>query len=196
MLNHKLLRCRSCALKWFPRGEAAGACPACGGKDVGGTFELFHLGIVLVVLAGIAWAMPAMGLSTGGDRPIAAALSSVVETRQPPANAQRTRPADAQRTPPADAQRAHLADSQRAHPAAAAAPLSAVIKAKKLTVHVQRGPAKGHMVTLRRGDKITILARNQRRLLVKDRRGNQFFVPLDKLTLQKAAETRRQYVQR
>lgn len=185
MLNHKLLRCRACALKWFPRGEAAGACPACGGKDVGGTFELFHLGILLVVLAGVAWAMPSMGLSTG-DRPVAAALSPVLESRQPPAEAQRAHPADAQR--------ARLADPQRGHPAAA--PLSAVIKAKKLTVHVQRGPAKGHTVTLRRGDKVTILARKERRFLVRDRRGNQVFVPLDKLTLQTAAETRRQYVQR
>ena len=77
MLN-KLLRCRTCHLKWFPRGEAAGTCPACGGKQVGATLELFHLGIVLVVLAGIAWVVPSMGQLPGADRPVATAMTSVV----------------------------------------------------------------------------------------------------------------------
>ena len=50
--------------------------------------------------------------------------------------------------------------SQRTH--VAAAPHYALIRAKKLTAHVQRGPSKGHTVTLRRGDKVRILDRNDR----------------------------------
>jgi hypothetical protein len=170
MLTNKLRKCRACHLKWFPRGETAGECPACGGKDVGAAFELFHVGIVLIVLAGIAWVVPSMQGSSGGDRPVATALSSVVETK--PA------PVDVQRTP------------------TAALPLSAVVKAKKLTVRVQRGPRKGHTVTLRRGDKVTILDRKDRRFLVRDRRGNQVYVSFDKLNLRQTTQTRRQYVQR
>ena len=71
-----------------------------------------------------------------------------------------------------------------------------MIKAKKLTARVQRGPAKGHSVTLRRGDKVTILDRKDRRFLVRDRRGNQLYVTLDKLNLRQSADKGRQYVQR
>ena len=162
MLGKKLVQCRSCRLKWIPTGEPAGTCPACGGKELAGAFELFHVGLALVVLAGIAWVVPARASSPEGGRPVAtaAAMPPAVETKR------------------------------------AAAPHYALIRAKKLTAHVQRGPAKGHTVTLSRGDKVRILDRNDRRYLVSDRRGNQIYVTLDKLNLQQSADKGRRYVQR
>jgi hypothetical protein len=53
-----LLRCRACRLTWFPRGESGAACPACGGAQVGGTLELFHVGIVLIAAALVGWMGP------------------------------------------------------------------------------------------------------------------------------------------
>src|SRR5437870_3127291 len=152
MLGKKLVQCRSCRLKWIPKGEPAGTCPACGGKELTGTLELFHVGLALVVFAGVAWVVPAKGRSPESGPPVAtaAAMPPVVE-----------------------AKRTHVA----------ATPHYALIRAKRLTAHVQRGPAKGHTVTLRRGDKVRILDRNDRRYLVSDRRGNQLYVTLDKLTL-------------
>lgn len=199
MMKNKLLRCRSCQLKWIPRGETTGECPACGGKDVGGTLEIFHVGILLVVLAVIAWVVPSMGPPPPGEGPLATVMSLFQETKPPPADKQRTHPAA-----PSVSARSAAPSVSAARPAApsvsaarpAAPSVFAVIKAKKLTVHVQRGPAKGHNVTLRRGDKVTILDRKDRRYLVRDRRGNQVYVPFTKLTLQKTSETRRQYVQR
>jgi uncharacterized protein YgiM (DUF1202 family) len=190
MLNNRLLQCRGCRLKWFSRGKPAGACPACGGKNVGATLELFHVGIVLVVLAAVAWIVPSTLGASAGDGPIASAMSSVVDTKATASDGQRTRAA------PAHAVAAHAADARATPPHAGTAPVSGVIKAKKLIVAVQRGPAKGHTVTLRRGDKVTILDRKDRRYLVRDRRGNQVYVPLDKLNLRQTAEKRRQYVQR
>ena len=172
MLGKKLVQCRSCRLKWIPTGEPAGTCPACGGKELAGAFELFHVGLALVVLAGIAWVVPAKGRLPESGPPVttAAATPPAVETK---------RPHEAQ-------QRTHVA----------AAPHYALIRAKKLTAHVQRGPAKGHTVTLSRGDKVKILDRNDRRYLVSDRRGNQIYVTLDKLNLQQSADKGRRYVQR
>ena len=178
MLGKKLVQCRSCRLKWIPTGEPAGTCPACGGKELAGALELFHVGLALVVVAGIAWVVPAKGPSPASGPAVAtaAAMPPVVETKQAPPN---QRPHEAQ-------QRSHVA----------AAPHYALIRAKKLTAHVQRGPARGHTVTLRRGDKVRILDRNDRRYLVSDRRGNQIYVTLDKLNLQPSADKGRRYVQR
>ena len=53
-----LLRCRACRLTWFPRGESGAACPACGGAQVGGTLELFHVGIALIAAALVGWMGP------------------------------------------------------------------------------------------------------------------------------------------
>lgn len=180
MLGNKLLQCRSCRLKWIPRGEPATACPACGGQELAGTLELFHVGLLLVVAAGIAWVVPSMGQGAGNPGAPASApapaMSSVLETKRPPADAPR----------PHEAQRAHDA----------AGPHYAVIKAKKITARVQRGPARGHSVTLRRGDKVTILDRKDRQYLVSDRRGNQVYLTFDKLNLRQSADKGRQYVQR
>ena len=87
-----------------------------------------------------------------------------------------------------------VVETKRTH--VAAAPHYALIRAKKLTAHVQRGPAKGQTVTLSRGDKVKILDRNDRRYLVSDRRGNQIYLTLDKLNLQQSADKGRRYVQR
>src|ERR1700704_3115274 len=185
MPKKRLLRCRACRLKWFPQGDAGAPCPACGSSEVGTAFQLFHLGIALIALALAGWmapyvgqrypdlpligqrspglpligqrspgrpligqrspGTPLMGTRSAGDRPVAM-LSPVAEAKKPPLDVQRARPV---------------------------ATISAVIKAKKLTVDVQRGPAEGHKVTLRRGDKVTILERKDRRCLVRDRRGDQ-----------------------
>jgi hypothetical protein len=127
----KLLRCRACRLTWFSERKAAAACPACGGKEVGATLELFHIGMVLIALAAIGWMRPLI---------------------------------------------AQVALGEGILPAAAA-----LINAKKLTVDVERG----------------VLKREDRRALVKDRRGNQVYVSSDELKRrQKAKKTRSKHVQR
>src|SRR5712664_3106187 len=141
MPKKRLLRCRACRLKWFPQGDAGAPCPACGSSDVGTALQLFHVGIALIALALIGWVapligqrypgVPLIGQRSAGERPLAM-LGSMAEAKKPPLEVQRARPV---------------------------ATISAVIKAKKLTVDVQRGPAEGHKVTLRRGDKVTILER-------------------------------------
>ncbi len=188
MPKKRLLRCRACRLKWFPQGDAGAPCPACGSSEVGTAFQLFHLGIALIALALIGWMAPfigqrypdvpligqrsagvsPIGARSAGERSVAM-LSPVAEAKKPPLDVQRARPVSA---------------------------ISAVIKAKKLTVDVQRGPAEGHKVTLRRGDKVTILERKDRRFLVRDRRGNQVYVPFDKVNPRQKTKTRSQHVQR
>src|SRR5258706_8007174 len=88
MLDKKLVQCRSCRLKWIPQGEPAGTCPACGGKELAGVLELFHVGLALVVVAGIAWVVPAKGRSPESSPPVAtaAAMPPVVETKRAPPN--------------------------------------------------------------------------------------------------------------
>ena len=58
MLTTSLLRCRACRLTWFPNGGAGAGCPACGGAQVGGTLELFHVGIALILAGLIGWMGP------------------------------------------------------------------------------------------------------------------------------------------
>ena len=188
MPKKRLLQCRACRLKWFPQGDASAPCPACGSSDVGGALQLFHLGIALIALALTGWAAPLIGQRYPdvpligqrypggpliGARSVAersvAILGPVVEAKKPPLDVQRARPV---------------------------ATIFAVIKAKKLTVDVQRGPAEGHKVTLRRGDRVTILERKDRRFLVRDRRGNQVYVPLDKVNARQKTKPRSQHVQR
>ena len=188
MPKKRLLRCRACRLKWFPQGDAGAPCPACGSSEVGTALQLFHVGIALIALALIGWmapliaqrypgvpligqlypGTPLIGARSAGERSVAM-LGPVVEAKKPPLEVQRARPV---------------------------ATISAVIKAKKLTVDVQRGPAEGHKVTLRRGDKVTILERRDRRFLVRDRRGNQVYVPFDKVNARQKPKTRSQHVQR
>src|SRR5438132_12179215 len=57
MLTKSLLQCRACRLTWFPTGGAGAACPACGGRRVGGRLELFQVGIGLMALGGIGWGL-------------------------------------------------------------------------------------------------------------------------------------------
>ncbi len=65
-MTKSLVRCRACRLTWFPNGGTGAACPACGGARIGGTFELFHLGIALIALGLAGWAAPLIL----GDRPL------------------------------------------------------------------------------------------------------------------------------
>jgi len=148
MLTKSLLRCRACRLTWFPKGGAGAACPACGGTKLGGTLELFHVGMALIVLGLAGWFL-----------------------RQGP-----------------------LAERF-------VATVPAVIQAKELTADVERGPAQGQTVTLRRGDEVTIVKQEHRRTLVKDRRGNQVYVSSSKVKSNKVkkrqkAKKRSQHVQR
>jgi len=192
MPKKRLLRCRACRLKWFPQGDAGAPCPACGSSEVGAALQLFHVGIALIALALIGWmapligqrypdapligqrhlGAPLIGARSAGERAVAI-LGPVVEAKKAPPEVQRARPV--------------------VRPVAT---ISAVIKAKKLTVDVQRGPAEGHKVTLRRGDKVTILERKDRRFLVRDRRGKQVYVPFDKVNARQKPKTRSQHVQR
>jgi hypothetical protein len=78
------------------------------------------------------------------------------------------------------------------------AAIPAVINAKKVAADVERGPAQGQPVTSRRAEKVTIAKQDQRRVLVKDRRGNQVHVSPKKVKRRQKAKTktRSQHVQR
>ena len=150
MLTKSLLQCRACRLTWFPDGGAGAACPACGGTRIGGTLELFHVGIALIALGGIGWWL-----------------------RHGP-----------------------FSDST-------GAAVPAVIQAKEVTANVERGPSQGQPVTLRRGEGVTVVKREDRRVLVRDRRGNQVYVSSKKIKTakvkrrqKKVAKTRSKHVQR
>jgi hypothetical protein len=185
MLTKKLLRCQACRLKWFPNAGAAAACPACGSDQVGGTFELFHLGGGLIALAVLAWMTPIFAETKPGNASAPpTAESAIGERPQSPAAQTSSSDEHAPALPPWPA-------AQRA-----AAPLVGVIQAKKVTANVERGPARGQRVTFRRGDKVTILKREDRRFLVKDRRGNQVYVALNQVKPRPKAGSRREHVQR
>ena len=146
-----LLKCRACRLSWFPRGEAAAACPACGGTELGGTLELFHLGVLLILVAVAGWVAP-MVLGDG---------AALFQER-----------------------------------AASPVPVPAVIQSKELTANVEKGPDRGETVTLRRGEEVTIVKQERKRVLVKDRRGNQVYVSKKKLKKRHKAKKRSEHVQR
>jgi len=82
-----LLRCRACRLTWFPQGGAGAACPACGGTKLGGTLELFHVGIALIALGLGGWFMRQGSL---GER-AAAAIPALIQTKEPAADKQEDR---------------------------------------------------------------------------------------------------------
>ena len=166
MPKKRLLQCRACRLKWFPQGDASAPCPACGSSDVGGALQLFHLGIALIALALTGWAAPLIG------------------QRYPDV------PLIGQRYPGGPLIGARSVAER------SVAILGPVVEAKKPPLDVQRGPAEGHKVTLRRGDRVTILERRDRRFLVRDRRGNQVYVPLDKVNARQKTKPRSQHVQR
>ena len=82
-----------------------------------------------------------------------------------------------------------------------AAAVPAVIESR-LTAEVEKGPSQGQAVTLRPGEEVTVLQQEHRRVLVKDRRGNQVYVSSNKVKSsklkrrKKKAKTRSQHVQR
>jgi hypothetical protein len=168
----RLLQCRACHLTWFPQAGAAAACPACGGKEFGTKLQPFHLGIALIALALIGWMRPLLGQALPIERP-GATTQRELPTERPLTT-----------TPPGPLGERPVAT------------IPAVIKAKKVTVNVERGPAQGQRVTFRRGDKVTILKREDRRFLVRDRRGNQAYLSSDQVKFRKKARIRRQHVQR
>ena len=72
MLTQSLLQCRACRLTWFPQAGTAAGCPACGGTDIGGTLELFHAGIALILFGLIGWFLRHGPLSEGPATAVAA----------------------------------------------------------------------------------------------------------------------------
>jgi len=88
MLTKSLLQCRACRLTWFPQGGTGAACPACGGTKIGGTLELFHAGVALIVLGLIGWFLRhgPLGEQFGTSVP------AVVETKPLSANVERSSP--------------------------------------------------------------------------------------------------------
>src|SRR2546423_6168548 len=77
MLAESLLRWRACRLTWFAGGEGGEGWPACGGAEVGGTLELFHVGIALILAGLIGWMGPMiLGEQSLPSIPIPAILQS------------------------------------------------------------------------------------------------------------------------
>ncbi len=91
MLTKSLLQCRACRLTWFPQGGAGAACPACGGTNLGGTLELFHAGLALIVLGAIGWFLRHGPLSVLPAAPAHAPVQSM----QPLASVEHASPAHA-----------------------------------------------------------------------------------------------------
>src|SRR5712664_1257609 len=84
MLTTSLLRCRACRLTWFPQGGAVAACPACGGAKFGGTLELFHVGIALILLGIAGWVGPLLL----GERALPA-FPAILQSREPIASVEK-----------------------------------------------------------------------------------------------------------
>ena len=120
-----LRKCRECRLSWFPRGEAAAACPACGGTRLGGTLEPFHSGMALILLALAGWAAP-LAL---GDR-AALTLPAILQSKPAVAEAERAPPREGEvQVPPTKVVRSTKVKSTRSKRRQ---------KAKKRSKHVQR----------------------------------------------------------
>jgi hypothetical protein len=68
MFTKSLRQCHACRLTWFPQGGAA-SCPACGGTKIGGTLELFHVGLALILIGAVGWLFRQGPLSEGGAPP-------------------------------------------------------------------------------------------------------------------------------
>jgi len=97
MLTRSLRQCHACRLTWFPQTGAGAACPACGGTKVGGTFELFHAGVALILAGAIAWTFRHGPLSEAGVAPAPAAVRS----SQPIASLENSRPVPSVKVEPA-----------------------------------------------------------------------------------------------
>ena len=121
-----LRKCRACRLSWFPRGETAAACPACGGTKLGGTLEPFHIGVAFILLGLSAWAAPRFL----GDR-VALTLPAILQSKPALAEAERapSRAAEAQ-APPAKVVRSTKVKSSKSS--------KSNKKKKKRSKHVQR----------------------------------------------------------
>jgi hypothetical protein len=128
MLTRSLRRCRACRLKWFPKGGAGAACPACGGSDAGAVLEPFHAGIALIVLALVGWT----GQQAFGER-ASPAVPAVVQDR---------------------------------------------------TVTAERRPARGETAP-HRHEELAVAKREERRVLAKNRRGEQVYASSKKVKSKK-----------
>ncbi|MFL5311015.1 MAG: hypothetical protein ACJ79H_11240 [Myxococcales bacterium] len=85
MLTTSLLRCRACRLTWFPQAGTGAACPACGGAQVGGTLELFHVGIALIMAGLIGW----IGPMVLGEQALPA-IPALLQSKELTANVERS----------------------------------------------------------------------------------------------------------
>src|SRR5258705_12613279 len=97
MLTRSLRQCHACRLTWFPQTGAGAGCPACGGTKVGGTLELFHAGVALILAGAIAWTFRHGPLSEAGAAPAPAAGRS----SQPIASLENRNPVPAAKVEPA-----------------------------------------------------------------------------------------------
>jgi hypothetical protein len=74
MITKSLRQCHACRLTWFPQAGTA-SCPACGGTKLGGTLELFHVGLALIAFGFIGWLFRHGPLSESGAAPEPAAAA-------------------------------------------------------------------------------------------------------------------------
>jgi hypothetical protein len=130
MLTRSLWKCRACRLSWFPAGGAATACPACGGTELGGTLELFHVGIALIALAGLGWLAP----SFLGDHPLPA-FASIIES---PARTEAAPPRHADEVTTVKQEQRHVTVKDRRTSKLTSKKVKKRQKAKKRSQHVQR----------------------------------------------------------
>jgi len=133
MLTKSLLQCRACRLTWFPQGGAGAGCPACGGTEIGGTLELFHAGIALIVLALIGLFLRHGPLVIPAAAPVATA--SAIPVKQASAGPDRAAPVPPARVT-APARRTQVAVSTKKVKASKSKRRQK--KAKTRSKHVQR----------------------------------------------------------
>ena len=134
MLTKSLLQCRACRLTWFPQGGAGAGCPACGGTEIGGTLELFHAGIALIVLALIGLFLRHGPLVSPAAAPVATA--SAIPVKQASAGPDRAAPVTPARVTAPPARRTQVAVSTKKVKASKSKRRQK--KAKTRSKHVQR----------------------------------------------------------
>src|SRR5712692_1531845 len=85
MLTKRIFRCREYSMKCFHKGEDFSATHACGGAKFGGTLELFHVGIALILLGLAGWVGPLFL----GERPLATVVPAVLQSKELTANVEK-----------------------------------------------------------------------------------------------------------
>ena|SRR5438105_202010 len=133
MLTRSLLQCRACRLTWFPQGGAGAGCPACGGTKFGGTLELFHAGIALILLGLIGLFLRHGPL---GDNP-AAPVPAIAQTKVAAVGAERA-PAPAPAVKERRTRQVYVSSLKTKSTKVKASKFKRPKKATKRSKHVQR----------------------------------------------------------